>query len=123
MKKYGTALAKYIYQQVCNVNLPKTGGDDFKFYIHEIGKLHPECAEILVNLNTTEDRIKFFKTDMEMKIKFPDLWQLQLNQEEQKLKSFSRNLIKYGNDNHLKIEKYYNEIVNEHHTFPNPDQE
>ena len=103
MKTISKILIKKIHEQLFPEKAFSVANDNFDICLEAIEKIHPELSKLLTAFQATEQQIKFFKTDKEMKIKFPDVWQMQLDQEENQLKTLTNKLKAFGEIKQLKI--------------------
>ncbi len=117
MKTTSTLLAKKIHAELYPDKVVKVEAIIFDLYIDDIFRIHPVCSKLISELKASEQQVKFFKMDKEMRIKFPDIWKMQLDQEEQKLKNITQNLIDFGIKNQLDIAGYLEAIDNERNSF------
>ena len=63
--------------------------------------------ELIQSLEKSQDLILFFKKDKEMRIKYPDIWKMQLDNEEKNYSSIRCHLIEYGIRNQIDIETIF----------------
>jgi hypothetical protein len=117
MKTTSTLLAKKIHADLYPDKALKAEANIFDLYINDISIIHPDCSKLLSELKISDQQIKFFKADKEMRIKFPDIWKMQLDQEENKLKNITQKLIDFGIKNQLDIAGYLEAIDNERNNF------
>ena len=66
------------------------------FLIKEISKKDISLANLFTQIVKVVESIKFFKTDKEMRIKFPDIYKMQLDTQRQELASLYQQLAKFG---------------------------
>ncbi len=117
MKTTSNLLAKKIYEELLpEKNIP-LDQNTFKNHLDGISQTHAGCSDLLTQLNAAEQQIKFFKTDKEMRIKFPEVWKMQLDLEENKAKNITQKLIDYGTNNELNIAVLLETIDNELNNF------
>ena len=117
MKTTSTLLAEKIHSELYPKKKLKVDANIFDLYIADISKINSDCSELLLELKTSEQQIKFFKKDKEMRIKFPEIWQIQLDQEVINLKNISQKLIDFGIKSQLDITGFLEEINNEQNNF------
>ncbi len=117
MKTTSTILAKKIHAKLYPEKKVEVEATVFDLYIYDISKIHSACSELLQEFKTSEQQIKFFKTDKEMRIKFPDIWKMQLDKEENELKNITQKLIDFGIKNQLNIAGFIEDIDNERTNF------
>lgn len=117
MKTTSTLLVKKIHSELYPKKEVQGDLNIFDFYIDDISKIHSVCSQLLLEFKASEQQIKFFKTDQEMRIKFPDIWQIQLDQEEIQYKNISQKLIDFGIKNQLDIANFIEAIDKEQNNF------
>lgn len=117
MKTTSTLLAEKIHTELFSDKTIPVGKDYFENLCKDISELNPECVDLLNEFKSSEEQIRFFKTDKEMRIKFPDVWQMQLEAEEIKYKSLTRQLIDFGTKNKLDIAAFLAAIDAELNNF------
>lgn len=66
-----------------------------------------KADELILALEKSQDSISFFKKDKEMRIKYPDIWKMQLNIEEKNYDAQRSHLIEYGVRNQVDIETIF----------------
>lgn len=66
-----------------------------------------KADELIQSLEKSQDLILFFKKDKEMRIKYPDIWKMQLNNEEKNYHTLRSHLIEYGIRNQIDIEAIF----------------
>ncbi|MBU1012284.1 MAG: hypothetical protein KKG99_04710 [Bacteroidetes bacterium] len=113
MKTTSLLLAEKIHDQLYPENEIKYKSNDFALILDNISLKNPDISKFLRNYQSTEQQISFFKKDKEMLIKFPDIWKIQLNLEENKLKEIKQRLIEFGTENKLEMAAIFNSIDKE----------
>ena len=107
----------FLAKNICNLLYPtlkvvKTI-DPFTFYTENISLKIPACSTLLTEFNASENNIKFFKNDKEMCIKYPEIWQMQIQNEENNLKEIEQKLITLGQENQINLAKVLDSFTND----------
>lgn len=113
MKTTSLLLIEKIHDQLYPEKEIQSKSDDIALLLEDIAIKNPDCADLLSDYQKTEQQIVFFKKDKEMRIKFPDIWKMQLNLEEDKLKEIKQKLIEFGTENELDIAAIFASIDQE----------
>ncbi|MBC34954.1 MAG: hypothetical protein CL663_02770 [Bacteroidetes bacterium] len=71
------------------------------------GQMDPKATELINNLEAVVNSILFFKKDKEMKIKYPDIYKMQVEGEEKKFDAIKNSLIELGSRNNIDIEAIF----------------
>lgn len=66
-----------------------------------------KANELIQAIQTSSETITFFKKDKEMCIKYPDIWKMQMDNEEKNYESLRHHLIEYGSRNQIDIESIF----------------
>ena len=66
-----------------------------------------KADELIQSFEKSQESILFFKKDMEMKIKYPDIWKMQLTNAEKESAKIKSYLIEYGVRNQVDIEAIF----------------
>lgn len=66
-----------------------------------------KADELIQLFEKSQDSILFFKKDKEMRIKYPDIWKMQLTAAEKEYAKIKSYLIEYGIRNQVNIEAIY----------------
>ena len=113
MKTISTKLAQWVCDQI-DPNNEKTKGEDLFISLTErIATKFPEPSRLITDYKNSEQQLRFFKLDKEMCIKFPDIWKMQMDQEEIKLENIMQELIKADAENKLKIAEFFDTLAKE----------
>jgi len=113
MKTRSLLLAKKIHDQLYPEKEIQSKSDDFELLIENISLKNSDCTNLLLDFHKIEQQIAFFKKDKEMLIKFPDIWKIQLNLEENKLREIKQILIEFGTEIKLDIAAFFDSIDQE----------
>ncbi len=113
MKTISTKLAQWAYQQIEAKQDKIDTKDLFTYYTEKLAVDFPEQAQLIIDYKNSEQQLRFFKMDKEMCIKFPDIWKMQMDQEEVKLENIKQNLIKSDSENQLNISGFFDMLAKE----------